>query len=460
MRLSGLALLVLFGGISYACSGQQGPEAGPPTFFPHPDAARYLISGQANVVFQGHTPFHSPYEGTNSFLSRGEYKMSYVGTLFLGFQVTKAPRYATDLILDVESAGGRGDSEALGLAGFTNLDVVRNPTLGTTPYLARYELHQVIGLSSENAEAERTPFSLATSLPVRRLEFHLGRLGVPDFLDTNAVGTDSHFQFLNWTIDNNGAWDYAADTRGYTTGLVTEYVDHAVSLRYALAMMPTVANGIDLDTDLRRASGQNWELEVRRGPAWFLPGRKGAIRLMGFMNDANMGLYRRQNIAFLQGLTPTPEIKAHTPGRTVKYGMDVNLEQEMTPNLRVFGRFGWNEGQHESFAYTEVDQTFDFGGDYSLKSLLDRPNDRIGLAFATNAIKRDHQAYLRLGGVGFLLGDGNLNYAREDILEGYYNVHAWRGLFYALDVQYVEHPGYNQDRGPVPVGAVRMHLEF
>ena len=85
---------------------------------------------------------------------------------------------------------------------------------------------------------------------------------------------------------------------------------------------------------------------------------------------------------------------------------------------------------------------------------------KLGVTFVTNAIKKDHQAYLGFGGLGFLLGDGKLNYAREDILESYYNLHAWRGVYYALDLQYINHPGYNQDRGPVLVESVRMHVDF
>ncbi len=143
----------------------------------------------------------------------------------------------------------------------------------------------------------------------------------------------------------------------------------------------------------------------------------------------------------------------------MKYGFGLNFEQELTNYMRVFGRFGWNEGQHESFAYTEDDQTFEFGGDYSGRA-WSRPGDKVGVTFVTNAIKKDHQDYLKLGGLGFLLGDGKLNYAREDILESYYNLHAWRGVYYALDLQYINHPGYNQDRGPVLVESVRMHVDF
>jgi high affinity Mn2+ porin len=143
----------------------------------------------------------------------------------------------------------------------------------------------------------------------------------------------------------------------------------------------------------------------------------------------------------------------------VKYGVGLNAEQQVSVNGRIYVRFGWNEGQHESFAYTEVDQTFAVGGDYAFKA-FNRPNDKLGLTFVSNAIKKDHQTYLAWGGKGFLLGDGRLNYAREDIVEGYYNLHVVKGVYYALDAQFVEHPGYNQDRGPVLVEAIRMHIDF
>ena len=137
----------------------------------------------------------------------------------------------------------------------------------------------------------------------------------------------------------------------------------------------------------------------------------------------------------------------------------MNFEQELPADFRVFGRFGWNEGQHESYVYTEVDQTFELGGDLA-GNRWSRPNDRLGLAVVSNAIKRDHQEYLALGGLGFLLGDGRLNYGREDILESYYTAHNWRGLFSSLDFQLIDHPGYNRDRGPIAVFSMRTHVDF
>jgi high affinity Mn2+ porin len=457
-------ILLLSGSLLVAQDSSKPPETAdtlPVTMFPHSDSSRFYATGQANIIFQAHPPFHSPYESVNSMVGRGEYKTSLVGTLYLAMQLNKNPRFNTDLIVNFESAGGRGISQALGLAGFTNLDVVRNPSLGSKPYLARLSLHQTIGLSSKMVDSQRTAFSLATKVPERRIELRLGKMSLPDFLDVNAIGSDAHLQFQNWTVDNNGAWDYAADTRGYTYGGILEYDDHDFSARYVLATMPTVANGIAYDWAFHRSSGQNFELEYRKGlfSSLFKEDRAGVIRVLGFVNHAHMGSYREANIAFLNHTDATPDITQHEHFAAIKYGFGLNLEQQLTTNLRGFMRLGWNEGQHESFAYTEVDQTVTVGADYAMAAHR-RPHDKIGLAFVSNAIKKDHQTYLKLGGQGFLLGDGTLHYGREDILELYYNVHAWRGLFFSFGSQGIIHPGYNTDRGPVWVPSVRAHVDF
>jgi hypothetical protein len=423
---------------------------------PHPEDSLWWISGQANIIYQGRLPFHELYEGPNSFRNSAEYKTSLLGTLYTALRPSRSIRYNTDLILDIESTAGRGLSEALGLAGFTNLDVVRNPNLGSTPYLARYEIHQVIGLTRKTATQDPGPFALAPTVPLRRVEFRVGKLTLPDFFDVNGPGSDSHLQFMNWTLDNNGAWDYAADTRGYSVGGMAEYDDRAWSIRYGLFAMPTVANGIDMDWAFSRAHGENGEFELRHS---FVRNRKGTERVLFYANRAHMGTYREAVEAFLTGTDKTPDITLHEHFSALKYGFGYNAEQALTEDLRIFGRFGWNEGQHESFAYTEVDQTVLTGADYA-GTRWHRPIDKVGLAVVSNAIKRDHQEYLKVGGLGFLLGDGNLNYGRENIVESYYNFHAWKGLFYALDVQHIANPGYNRDRGPAWVGSVRAHVDF
>ena len=358
--------------------------------------------------------------------------------------------------MDVESAGGRGLSSALGLAGFTNLDVVRNPELGPVPYLARAMVRQIIPLSDGRVSAERGPFGLATSLPARRLEFRIGKFSLVDFFDANSWGTDSHLQFLNWTVDNNGAYDYAANTRGYTDGAILEYDDHWFTARFGVALMPKVANGLFLDADLARARGENLEL-VATGNRFMH--RAGTVRLLSYLNQADMGNYEEAIRDFKNGETPVPDIISTRRQGRHKYGFGLNFEQELTSQLGVFGRLGWSDGRNESFAYTEVDRTLELGV-FTKAEKWKRRNDRAGAVFVMNGIVAAHQQYLALGGRGFLLGDGALTYGHEKIFEAFYTAHLWRGFFASFDLQHINNPGYNKDRGPVFVPTVRFHVDF
>jgi len=422
------------------------------TIFGHSQSSRFWISGQINIIFQAHPSFNAKYSGQNSLKSHREHATSDLLTLYTGVQLTRN----TELLFDIESAGGRGLSDALGLAGFTNLDVVRNPTLGSKPYIARLMIHHIIPLSRETTKATRGPLSLATELPVRRLEIRAGKFSMADFFDVNSVGSDSHLQFMNWTVDNNGAYDYAADTRGYTYGVIAEYQDRNWGVRFAEALMPKVANGINLDLNLGRASAESLEFEVRGN---LLPGHPGVLRLLSYLNRANMGNYRRAVEDFRAGQTSVPDITAHPLQTRKKYGFGVNFEQELSKSVRVFGRYGWNDGHNESYAYTEVDNTADFGFDVK-GNKWHRKEDKVGVAFVTNGISGDHQSYLALGGLGFLLGDGALTYGRENIVETYYTAHLWRGIFGSVNLQHINHPGYNRDRGPVLVPGLRLHIDF
>jgi high affinity Mn2+ porin len=423
-----------------------------PVMFPHPETDRLWVSGQANFISQWHPAFHSPYQGRNSLSPEAQDATSRVLTLYTGLRLTNT----AELLCDVQETGGHGIGEALGVAGFTNLDVVRNPTLSKAPYVARLMWHQIIPLGSEDTYSTRTPFSLFSRLPVRRLEIRFGKFSVADFFDYNNYGTDSNLQFMNWTVDNNGAYDYAADTRGFTFAAMFEYHDRHWSARFAEALMPKVANGIHLDADLSRARAENIEFEIRRA---IIAKQEGILRLLAYVNHANMGSYRQAIDNFLAGVTPAPEITAHPLQTTIKYGFGANFEQPFNNWLGLFGRWGWNEGRHESYAYTEVDETAELGVGAS-GARWGRKFDRAGLAFVSNGISRDHQQYLALGGLGFLLGDGRLNYGRENIVETYYTLHAWRGVYPSFGFQYVANPGYNRDRGPVLVPSLRLHLEF
>jgi len=435
-----------------------GDAADPPAagateaMFPHFKDTRFWLSGQANFIFQTHPPFHAPYSGPNSLGPNYEKATSRVLTLYTGVRLNDS----TEILLDIEEAGGTALSTGLGLAGNTDLDIVRNPLLSKAPYLGRGMIHKVFALSQDKVENQRSFLSLFDELPRRRLELRFGKFSLPDFFDVNSVGSDTHFQFNNWTIDNNGAWDYAADTRGYTVGITADFEDRNWGFRFAEALMPKVANGIDLVWKPWQAHAENFEYEFRRG---VIPKKPGAIRLLAFTNYANMGIYRQAISNFEAGLTPAPEITNHPWHITRKYGFGINLEQNLTRYLTAFARFSWDNGKTESFAYTEVDQTFS-GGLGASGAWWHRKQDRAGLAFVSNAISKDHQTYLADGGLGFLLGDGHLNYGRENIVESYYTIHAWRGIYFAPGVQHITNPGYNRDRGPVLVPTFRAHLEF
>lgn len=444
---------------SIFAAGQNAPAASaadipadPAFIFEHSQRSRFWVSGQINVIFQAHPPFPAKYSGPNSFKATGEHATSSLLTLYTGAQLTRT----TSILFDVESAGGRGLSDALGLAGFTNLDVVRNPQLGVAPYISRILVDQVVPLSNASVESDRNYLSLATQLPARRLELRAGKFTLPDFFDLNSAASDSHLQFMNWTVDNNGAYDYAADTRGYTFGVVAEYQDRHWGARFAEALMPKVANGINLDWNLRRAHSENYEIEFR--PTFF-KNRASAIRVLSFVNHGNMGSYREAVQSFLSGEGKVPNIEAHRRQGRVKYGFGVNAEQELGKGITAFGRWGWNEGQNESFVYTEVNETVEVGAGVR-GDRWGRNFDRAGLAFVSNGISKVHQKYLALGGLGFLLGDGRLTYGRENILESYYTLHLWRGISTGPDLQYIVNPGYNRDRGPVIVPGLRLHVDF
>jgi high affinity Mn2+ porin len=427
-------------------------DADPESMVPHFKDTRFWLAGQANFIFQTHPDFHAAYSGKNSLSPHYEKATSRVLTLYTGVRLNNS----TEVLVDIEEAGGAALSTGLGLAGNTDLDIVRNPQLSKAPYLGRGMIHRVFALSKDKIENQRSYLSLFDELPRRRLEIRFGKFSMPDFIDQNLAGSDTHFQFSNWTIDNNGAWDYAADTRGYTVGFVADYEERSWDFRFAEGLMPKVANGIDLVWKPWQAHAENWEFELRHG---VMPKKGGVVRLLAYTNYANMGIYRDAIAQFEKGLVPVPDITNHPWHITRKYGFGVNVEQNLTRNVTAFARWGWDDGKTESFAYTEVDSTFAEGVGLS-GARWHRKQDRAGVAFVSNAIKKDHQMYLAEGGFGFLLGDGRLNYGRENILESYYTAHFWRGIYVAPGVQHINNPGYNRDRGPVIVATLRLHLEF
>jgi hypothetical protein len=410
----------------------------------------WWLSGQLNVICQWHPSFRASYSGANSLRSTEERATSSVATVYGGLRVGSR----TEILFDLESAGGGGISQAFGLAGFTNLDVVRNPTLGPSPYVARGLIRYSIPLSGMKQSHTPELHALLSSVPVRLLSITAGKLGIVDFFDVNTAGGDSHLQSMNWTVDNNGAYDYAADTRGYTIGVVTEFRDRTWAARWGEVLMPAVANGIRYDWDVARAHAENVEIELDRG---IVPGHDGILRLLGFMNHGRMGSYQEALDAFAARRDSIPDIVAHRRAGRRKGGAGLNVEQDVGRGFRVFGRAGQNDGRIESFAYTEVDRTLEVGLAWVQRS--GNRGDRLGIALVSNGLSSQHREYLAHGGLGFLLGDGALTYGPERIVEAYYTRGVRGGLSVALDIQHIAHPGYNRDRGPVTVLALRAHLD-
>jgi high affinity Mn2+ porin len=455
MRSRGSIFMCVLGAVFLRCATARAQiryDSGNDTVFAHSDTLPLWLSAQGNYVFQWHPRFHAQYSGPNSFEHASEQAASAIETIYTGLRIDPT----TEAVADFESAGGSGLSGVVGLAGQPNIDAVRN--LDTVPYVARLWYRKVIALGDETFETERTPLSQLTTLPVRRLDIHAGKLDLADFFDLNSVANDSHMQFLNWTVVNDGAYDYAADTRSYTYGVILDFEDRSWGFRFGEALLSKRANGLNLQKNLQDAHSENYELELRPR---VIARRTTTVRLLAFTNFANMGDYHQAIDQFLAGKTPTPDVTAHPRQVALKYGFGINLEQQLTGDLRGFARAGWNEGQHETWNYTECDDSVAFGGDVR-GTFWNRPRDKFGVAFVGNGISRNHRRYLALGGLGFDLGDGRLTYGPEKLVECYYNlpIPLHSGLFGALDVQYVDNPGYNRDRGPVVILGTRLHVEL
>ncbi len=406
--------------------------------------SNWSIHAQATLIPQWHGYFTSPYEGPNSLLGNPELDASFTSTLFLGKKLWKG----AEIYFNPEAFGGNGLSHTHGVAGFPNGEIYRVDTPDPKLGLARLYLKQVLGFGGPEEDILDGQNQIATHEDISRLTVAVGRFSLNDFFDNNAYSHDPRTQFLNWSLMDNGAWDYAADTRGYTWGVYLEFNQANWAVRFASALEPSVANGMDYDFNLAQAQGNNLEFEYR----YRVGSHPGVARLLGYANNAHMGSY-----AMALG-SPTPDITRSEAYRT-KYGFGLNLEQEITPILGVFSRLGWNNGETESWAFTEVDDTVSFGA--SLKGgLWTRSDDTLGLALVVNGLSHDHAAYLAAGGMGFILGDGRLDYAPEEILETYYNFVVYKFFAVAADFQEVIDPGYNRDRGPVSIYAIRVHCEL
>jgi len=138
----------------------------------------------------------------------------------------------------------------------------------------------------------------------------------------------------------------------------------------------------------------------------------------------------------------------------------VDLEQQLVKDVGLFGRASWNDGQNEILSFTDIDRSL--AGGLSIKgSFWGRPDDTVGIGGAINGLSAAHRAFLAAGGLGLLIGDGQLpNYRPEQILETYYAYSVSKNLTLTADYQLVTNPAYNADRGPASIFSGRLHGEF
>lgn len=411
-----------------------------------------LLGAQYTFVDQHQYALRSPYAGPLSLLPQGDTEQSHTFGAYFGVQLPAHLQF----YFDVEMFKGEGVSGATGLGGLTNGDVVRSGTgqLGKRAYAARRFLHWTLPLGGAAQPIERAQDQLPGTQAARRIEIKLGKMAVNDDFDHNRYANSTRTQFMNWSLWNNPAWDFAADTRGYTNGMVIAWTNPHWTLRYGVYQMPTFANGQTLEAPLKRARGEQAQLTMRNSPdGW-------ALRLLVYRNIARMGIYRDAlQIAAATGTTP--DIGADDRDGRRKYGYAINTELPLADggDTGLFVRYGWNDGHTESFAFTEVDRDANFGAQVS-GAHWRRAQDRLGIAFATNALSRAHRDYLVVGGSGFLLGDGALRYGHEEIIEVYYAFQPFPHFTLSPDFQFIRDPGYNRDRGPARFIGLRAHLEY
>ncbi len=414
------------------------------------------LRGQATFILQGVPGFPARYDAPSPSLpSRRQAELSHSYTLFLGAR----PLPFLEGFVDPEMVRGDGINHGSGLAGAPNGDVIRNPSVGKDPYLARYFARGTIPLSDEREAVESDDHVFRGPRPVERLTFTFGKMGSNDFFDTNGYANSTRTQFMNWGFINSTAYDYAADTRGYSVGLVAELNTKDWAIRLGSFEMPTVANGIDLAGNIRDSRGDQVELEMR--PRWRgSDQRPTVIKLLAFRNLSNAGRYR-DAIELAQASATTPDITSVRRTGTAKYGFAVNIEQPLADDgdTGLFARAAWNNGTTETFAFTEADRSYSLGVQISGKN-WSRPDDRLGIAFGQNFLSGDHRDYLQAGGVGFQVGDGRLSSGPETIVEAYYSARLTGFTEATVGYQFIANPGYNRDRGPVSVISFRVHLFF
>ncbi len=411
-----------------------------------------VLGAQASYLLQGALPFHSPYSGPNSFsdVAGNREDLTQVYGVYMGSQL--AP--GLQLYIDSEMFKGDGLSKGTGLAGYVNGDVLRSGSNGlpNDPYVARFYLRYYYALSSETHKVTAGPDQLPGEEPVCRWEMKFGKLAAVDDFDLNRYANQNRWQFMNYDFLYNTSWDYAADTRGYTYGVVEALYERSWRSLLGIYLEPNTLNGVNFNFDNMNALGYNYEFDVS-------PNKYGTvIRFLTFYNTGKMGDYNAA-LALAESTGTVPNILAVEKPGGYEYGFGLNFEQPLADDgaTGIFGRLGWNNGNHENWSYTECNENVDIGAQICGVH-WGRPLDRVGIAYGINGLSAAHEQYLAAGGIGILLGDGRLSYGLEKALEAYYRYQAGRYVQISPDFQLIQNPGYNKDRGPIEVFGLRVRV--
>jgi high affinity Mn2+ porin len=416
-----------------------------------PEAAEdWSFHFQLTGIYQGYPAFHSPSQGPNSLSGNTQIRDTISGTAYLG---RRLPWDGGELYINPEFNQGFGLSHTLGVDGFPNGEAQKAGFETPKPNVARLFMRQIFGLGGEQETIEPDLNQLGKTVDISRVTVTFGKFAAPDIFDDNQYAHDPRTTFLNWSIWESAAWDYPADEKGYTDGLAVEWNEKSWALRGGWFLEPTIANQRDLDPQFLKRYGTVIEGEHRH--EWF--GQAGKLRILGFLNRADMGnLQDAVNLALATG---APADIAAVRRDRWKAGFAINLEQSITETLGIFSRLSWNDGHTEGWAFTDIDRSASLG--LSLKGAAwDRPLDTVGAAVAVNGLSKAHQEFFANGGTGILAGDGTLAYAPETILETYYSYQVVKPLALTFDYQFVANPAFNRERGPVSIFAARAHVEF
>lgn len=403
---------------------------------------------QATNVAQHNSSFTSPYTGTNSLISNGRTEETTDITLYAGVRLWRG----AEVWFNPEIDQGFGLSNTVGMAGFPSGEAYK---IGAnTPYLRlpRAFVRQVIALGGEVSTMDPAPNQLGRSNAANSVTLTVGKYAVTDIFDSNIYAHDPRSDFLNWTIIDAGAVDYAADSWGFTYGAAAEWAQNSWTLRAGFFQLSPVPNG--------KITGVNFSqymlvTELEQRYQWRR--HPGKIKLLGFANRGRMGTYRDAvQLAQQNGTTPDTGLVRRFASRP---GFSINLEQELAADLGVFLRASGNDGSKEAYEFTEVNRSMSAGA--SLKGdRWGRHDDTVGIAAVVNGLSTDARQYFAAGGIGILIGDGQQRYAPEKIIEIYYSMRLNPHLSLALDYQHANNPAYNRDRGPLDIFGMRLHAEF